>query len=87
MHLKQNDPRELLETSEPKTVIQRSQVKFTVLIAAVLVMIVTVVGAGLIPRFRHQTELRARDARTFRSCCNRRDAKAGPTRIGPLSAR
>ena len=59
MHLKQNDPRELLETSEPKTAPQRSRVKFSVAIAAFLVMIISVVGAGLIPRFRQQTELRS----------------------------
>ena len=62
MHSAQNEPMGPVQTSEPKAVIQQSQIRFWIITAAIVVLIVTGVGAGLIPRFRHQTELGAATA-------------------------
>jgi RND family efflux transporter MFP subunit len=59
MHSKQNDPSGLGQTSGLKASVQRSPVKFWLVTAVIVVLIVTGVGAGLIPRSRQQTELRA----------------------------
>lgn len=63
MHSKQNDPLELVQVSEPKAgKFKRSPGKFALAIVAVVVLIVTGVAAGLIPRFRQQVEVGAETA-------------------------
>jgi len=58
MHSKQNDLVGPEHTSESKAVIRRSPLKFSLAAVVIVVLIVTGVGAGLIPRSRQQTELR-----------------------------
>jgi RND family efflux transporter MFP subunit len=57
MYSEQNEPMGPAQTSEPKAVIRRSPVRFSLAAAVVVVLIVTGVGAGLIPRSRQQTAL------------------------------
>lgn len=59
MHERQNKPIEPAQTSKPKAVVRKSSVKLCVAVAALVVLIVTGVVAGLIPRSRLQTELAA----------------------------
>lgn len=59
MHSKQNDPSGPGQTSKSKARAQRPPVKFSLVAAIIVVLIVTGVGAGLIPRSRQQTELLA----------------------------
>ncbi|MBI5571757.1 MAG: efflux RND transporter periplasmic adaptor subunit [Desulfomonile tiedjei] len=59
MFSKQNDSTGPVNTSEPTASNRRSSAKFSFAAAVIVVLIVTGVGAGLIPRSRHQTELRA----------------------------
>ena len=47
------------ENPEPEAILQRSPVKFLVVTLIAIVLIVTGVIAGLIPRWRQQTELNA----------------------------
>jgi RND family efflux transporter MFP subunit len=57
MQSNQNAPTGLVQDSELKVKVHRSPVKFWLATAAIVVLVVTGVGAGLIPRFRQQTEL------------------------------
>ena len=59
MYSKQNEPTGPVQSPEPKAVIRRSPVKFPLAAAVIVVLIVTGVGAGLIPRSRQQAEVRA----------------------------
>jgi RND family efflux transporter MFP subunit len=59
MNLKPDNPAELSKNPEPKAGPRRSPVKFSLAVAVVAVLILTGVVAGLIPRFRQQTELNA----------------------------
>jgi RND family efflux transporter MFP subunit len=60
MHSKPNDPVDLVQTSEPKTVVlQRSPVKFSLAAAAIGVLVIIGVAAGFIPRWRQHSELGA----------------------------
>lgn len=59
MYSKQNEPTGPMQTSESEAVTRRSPVKLSLAAAVIVVLIVTGVGAGLIPRSRQQTELAA----------------------------
>jgi RND family efflux transporter MFP subunit len=59
MYTKQEEPTGPVQPSESKAVIRRSSVKFSLAAAVIVVLIVTGLGAGLIPRSHRQTELRA----------------------------
>jgi len=59
MYSKQNEPVGPKHTSESKAVVRRSLLKFSLAAVVIVVLIVTGVGAGLIPRSRQQTQLRA----------------------------
>jgi RND family efflux transporter MFP subunit len=59
MHSEQDQTMKLLPTSEPQALVPKSSGRLKFVSAFILVLIVTGVAAGLIPRFRQQTELAA----------------------------
>jgi len=60
MHSKRNNPIDLVQTSEPNVVEpRRSPLKFWLTVTILVVLIITGVVAGIVPRARRQTELKA----------------------------
>jgi RND family efflux transporter MFP subunit len=59
MNLRQDNPTELPKNPNPEAKLRRSPIKFSFTAAVVAALIVTGVVAGLLPRFRQQTELSA----------------------------
>jgi RND family efflux transporter MFP subunit len=59
MNSKQENPTELQKNWKPEAELRRSPVKFSLTVAVVVVLIVTGVAAGLIPRFRQHAEVSA----------------------------
>jgi RND family efflux transporter MFP subunit len=59
MHFEQDEQEELAQTSEPQAPGPTSSGKLRLALAVIIVLVVTGVAAGLIPRFRQQTELAA----------------------------
>jgi len=87
MDSNQNSSTGRVKTSEPKAATRISPTKFSLAAAVTIVLIVTGVGAGLIPRSRQQTELRAETLELSVPTVTVVSAKSGQSESGlPLPA-